>query len=394
MARIPDPVPRSRSAEKLPQALQEPFLRFLRAPRREGARQLLKEPSLLRGEARGDLHLDDHQQVPTAVAPQVGNAPPPQPDHMPRLGPRRDLHQLLSLQGGDRDAIPQSRLGHVDGHLDDQVIPPTPEVGMRLDFDLDVKVARRPAVLPRLPLPGDADLHPVVHAGRDADGEATTGEHAPFPAALPAWGGDHLAGPLAGRAGGDLDERAQEGLAHPPHLADAAAGRAAGRAGPGLRAVPPAARAWLVADDLHILLHAPGGLFERQRDLGLKVRTAPGRPPCPRADPESEEILEEIGEEVREIRRLRAQPPPFQPGVAIHVIDPSLLLIGEDGVGLVDLFEFLLGVRRLVDIRVILAGQPSIGLLDLLQRGVAWDAEDLVVVLPESRHGALSALCG
>jgi len=99
-----------------------------------------------------------------------------------------------------------------------------------------------------------------------------------------------------------------------------------------------------VADHLNVLLGPQGGLFERQGHLGLEISAPTGRGAGPGPRPEAEEILEEVGEKVGEIRRLRADPPALQAGVAIHIVEPPLLRIGEDGVGLVDLLELLLGV--------------------------------------------------
>src|SRR5205085_117158 len=69
-----------------------------------------------------------------------------------------------------------------------------------------------------------------------------------------------------------------------------------------------------------------------------------------------------------------------------RVVPLSLLGIAEDFVSLVDLFEALLRVRLLVDVRVVLACELSVGLLDVLGRGAFRNAKRLVVVLVFDRH--------
>ena len=56
-------------------------------------------------------------------------------------------------------------------------------------------------------------------------------------------------------------------------------------------------------------------------------------------------------------------------------------VIGEDGVGLGDLLEALLGIGRLVHVGMELARLLLEGLANLVGRGLLGDPEDLVVVL-------------
>jgi hypothetical protein len=64
----------------------------------------------------------------------------------------------------------------------------------------------------------------------------------------------------------------------------------------------------------------------------------------------------------------------------------------RDRQGLGDLFEPVLGLGVVIDIRVKFAGQCSTRLLDRLLVGGLLDAEDLVVVLAGGGYGALSSL--
>ena len=75
------------------------------------------------------------------------------------------------------------------------------------------------------------------------------------------------------------------------------------------------------------------------------------------------------------------------------VVPGTLLLIGEDSVGLGDLLEALLGIRFLVHVGMQLAGLLLERLLDVLGRGVLIHAEDGVVVfIVHSCHMAKNSL--
>ena len=75
------------------------------------------------------------------------------------------------------------------------------------------------------------------------------------------------------------------------------------------------------------------------------------------------------------------------------VVPGALLLVGEDGIGLGNLLEALLGIRFLVHIGMQLAGLLLERLLDVLGRGVLIHAEDGVVVfIVHSCHMAKNSL--
>src|SRR5690606_36007790 len=70
--------------------------------------------------------------------------------------------------------------------------------------------------------------------------------------------------------------------------------------------------------------------------------------------------------------------------VTAKVDDLPFAVVGEDFVRGVDLLEPLLRLRIRVDVRVVLPGQLAIGPLDIVGGGVAWHAENAVVVLGHS----------
>jgi hypothetical protein len=101
---------------------------------------------------------------------------------------------------------------------------------------------------------------------------------------------------------------------------------------------------------------------------------------------EAEDVAE-TGEDVREVREDRGveSGPPARaavdPGVPEAVVQPALLAVGEDRVGLRRLLEgFLRLVVARIAIRVVLQGQLAIRALDLLIGGLSLDPENLVVI--------------
>jgi len=65
--------------------------------------------------------------------------------------------------------------------------------------------------------------------------------------------------------------------------------------------------------------------------------------------------------------------------------------MGTDVVGLGDLLEEGVGLRRGVLIRMVLHGEAAVGLLELFLRGAAADTQHLVVVQPHRRRLVLPA---
>lgn len=72
---------------------------------------------------------------------------------------------------------------------------------------------------------------------------------------------------------------------------------------------------------------------------------------------------------------------PGLPVAAQLIIGGAFFRIAQHLVSFGNRFEMLLGLRLLADVRVILASQPAVDFLDVFRRGVAGEAEDLVIVL-------------
>jgi hypothetical protein len=124
-------------------------------------------------------------------------------------------------------------------------------------------------------------------------------------------------------------------------------------------------RARLIAGDLDLFLATKDGFLETNGHPGVNV-LSPARCPaggCPSGTKACEKALKEVIKSAKtEIGKV-TEASALQAGMAKAVIGRSSLRIGEHFIGLVDLFEFGLGVGALVDVGMVLAGQPSESLL-------------------------------
>src|SRR6185369_13350610 len=172
------------------------------------------------------------------------------------------------------------------------------------------------------------------------------------------------------------------------HLALAAAGAAGLRRRPLLLAGAAAGLAALVAGNLELGLHSPRRLFERYLEPVLEILTPP-RTPAPAVPSASEEALEEIFEDGAEARLARSAGTRHR---AEAVVLGPLVGIGENGVGLADLLEALLGVAvPRVPVGMVLAGEGAVRLLQHGVVGIASDAEEPVVVLGRHYESAVAS---
>ena len=137
-------------------------------------------------------------------------------------------------------------------------------------------------------------------------------------------------------------------------------------------------------------LRALGRLLEGQRDRGLEVLAALGRPAsCASGRRRLLKIPDRMSE--NEPKSVAVAPPAAAAAGAAErvaagedgaaaVVLLALLGIAQGVVGLGDRLEALLGPGVLVGVRVVLPGQLAVRLLDLLLGGLLVDPEGLVVV--------------
>src|SRR5262252_5186854 len=166
------------------------------------------------------------------------------------------------------------------------------EEAVPADRQEDVEIAGRPAARARLAFVGEPDAGAVLDALRDVDRQRAVALHPARASAGRARIIDHLAAPVAGRAGALEGEEALR----LPDLAVAAAGRAGLRLGAALGA---AAGADLAGDRggnadlrglaLERLLEAD---LHAVADVGAALAAAGARAPAAHA----EEVVEDVGE--------------------------------------------------------------------------------------------------
>src|SRR5581483_3942933 len=156
-------------------------------------------------------------------------------------------------------------------------------------------------------------------------------------------------------------------------------------------------------------LHPTMGVFQREGDFGLDIRTSYGEAgSCACTAPSAEQRFEEIAEaggaasgtgcaeEIAKVlvitvrllpSRWRSEVRARLPVCAEPIIALALLGIGQDRVGFIEFFEFFLG-RFIpgIDIRVILASEYTVGFFDFLFGRGTGDAENFIVVAKLYRH--------
>src|SRR5699024_9418329 len=230
-------------------------------------------------------------------------------------------------------------------------------------------------------LAAQLDAGAVLDAGGDAHGDGALGGGAAVPGAGGAGALDHVAVAVAGGARRHRDHLAQQRLGDALHVAGAGAGGAAGGAGAGLAAGAGAALAQhgrpegdllrgaedhVAQLDPHTTQHVTAAALARHRALAAAAHAGGA------------------GEHVEDVVEVEAGPTAGEaahPGAAAHVVLAALVRVGQRLVGLRDPLELLGGVRVRVHVRMEGAGEFAVRLLDLVGRGLAGDAEQVVVVL-------------
>jgi len=240
---------------------------------------------------------------------------------------------------------------------------------------INVEVAGRAAVRAETAFAAQANGIARLHAGRDPHRERSLALD-PSPAMARGTGiGDHPALTAAAAAG---TGNAEKSLLH-VHLTRAAAIGTGGDALLGFRAGPVTIGTTLEAGHPDLGRGAEGGFFEGYLEIEPEIIS--GGRSCPAAA-SAKKFLEDISEDVP---HARACPEPggtlrARRGAVLVIVCP-LLRIGQDLVGLVDLFELFFG--RFISgifVRMVLVREPAIGALQLRVSGVPVNAEKSVVI--------------
>src|SRR5688572_3124122 len=335
---------------------------------------------LLGRQVHGRLDLHAAEQVADAALADGAYSFPPQAEQTPRLSFRRHLENDGAVERRHVDAAAERGRREADGNLAAQVLTFASEDRMRLNGDVDVEVARRPAVAPGLAFASEPDPVAIVDAGRNLDRERLVLAHAAPAAALAARLVDRCARAAAARA--RLLNR-EKALGH-AELSDAAASLAGDRLGAGLRPLARATRALDLCGDVERDRIAGDGLLESQLEVVAQIRAAEHLVAAAAA-PAAEDIAEHVAENIAE--RVRAAAEAAASGAVLHtrmteaVVGRALVLVRQRFVGFLGFLElrFRLRVARIA-VGMMLHREASIRLLEVGFRGVTRDAEYLVVI--------------
>src|SRR5215472_1281746 len=164
--------------------------------------ELRQQFTLPFGQALRRLDHDLHIHVARLARAQHRHALALQAEAAARLGALGDLHLgLAAVDGRHLELAAERGRHHRDRHAAMQVGAIALEEAVAADREEDVEVAGRAAARAGLALAGEPDAGAVLDPGRDVDRERAVALHAAGARAGRAWIVDHLAAPVAGRAG-------------------------------------------------------------------------------------------------------------------------------------------------------------------------------------------------
>ncbi len=260
------------------------------------------------------------------------------------------------------------------------------EKRMRLDLQIDIKVASRTSHRAGLTLAAQTELHSIIDAGRNFDFQLRLLHLRAGSAAIGALLANHPTASLAGRTRGLNPEKSLR-----MHDAPAAAAVVARlRLGAGSCTAPLAGGARLAAGDFQIPRTAAGRFQKVDGDRTAKMIAAmSARPAASSAVAEHPETVEEIPEgveNVRHIAELRSGTVAGNTGVSETVVTGPLIGVAQNLERFGGLFEACDG-RLISPIAVGMIGdrQLFIGFFNLVGTGVFLDAQYFVIV-PFSSH--------
>src|SRR5690606_1919666 len=335
----------------------------------KGLSQLAQQFPLLGRNLGRDHHPHGDDLIAARTASDVGHSLSPQAKLLPRLGPRWDLQLHRAVDGRHLDLGPERSLCHVERQIQVDLLPLPNEVGVRLDADAHIQVARRP-VRHVLALAGQAQRRVTVDPRRDRDRDRARLGHPASSATGGARIGDYSPLAPAVVARHRRDELTKDGVLHPADLAAAAADRADRRLLAPAHTRAAAIVAQLEARDLDLFLGPEDRLFEGQLNRGLEV--GPAHRPAAPAPATAEERLEDVAEgRAAEAEGVASRAEPARDArVAEAVVGSAALLVPQDLVRFVDLLEAFLCAFFSVDVGVVLTSKPPVGTPDLLRRRV------------------------
>ena len=234
----------------------------------------------------------------------MGHAFPVQAELVAVLGGGGHVERLfVAVDAGNLDGRAERRLGDVEAQGQDQVVAVAQEECVRADGDIDIEVAGGTAAQSGVALAREPHLRAVGHAGGNLELEPPIALLASDAAAGLAGMLDHRALALAGLAGRDVDEAAEDVRLSATDLARAAADRAGHALRARLAAGAAADRAVFKPRGAQLFLTAEDGVLKVQLDLDAQVAPAdrPGLPPT------AKEGVEDVAEAAK-VKALEAAP--------------------------------------------------------------------------------------
>src|SRR5690554_1559793 len=320
-------------------------------------------------------------QVAGVAGPQPAYALTAQTECLAGLGALGNGDRTAPGQRGDFKFAAQRRCSERNGQLAMQVIALALEDAMLLEVNLDIQVARRPAIDARFAVAGRTDTHAVVDARRDLYLQSLIAADAAHAVAGRAGIRDLLAGTVTGRA---ILLNAKESLLH-AHHPRAIAGVAGAWVGTRLGTVAMTDIAGFPARYPDLGVEAVGRLLQRniQRvlEVGATIDLWPAAPTAGSTEDFTEDVAKRIG------KSPGAAHASAHAGVRIHacmtvtVVGRPFLLVGQHFVSLFDFLELLFGFLAVrIAVRVVLHCQLAISLLELIVGGVLGYPQDLVVI--------------
>src|SRR5690606_20152684 len=284
----------------------------------------------------------------------------------------RHLEFDMTAEGRHLDHAAQRCSGETDRRVARQVDAVASEDGMLTHPNLDIEIARRPAIAPRLTLAGETDAIAGVDARRSLHRQGLLPAHPPLPKAGVARLGDDLTAALAART---RLLHGEEALLQ-AHLTDAVAGLAGHGARPGRGARALAGFTFGERRKFHFGGVAKHGLLEIQLELvaqiGAAEHLAPAASPASAAEDVAVHIAEIVGEGVRGAEAAAGPAASGQALMAVLVVDRPLLRVGKRLVGFLGFLEALLGLPNVgVTIGMELHRKAPVRLLDFGFRGGA-----------------------
>ena len=217
----------------------------------------------------------------------------------------------------------------------------------------EVEISGLPTLNPRVALPDEAHLHPVLYACRNLDFDAAFFALPPRSPARMTRRRNVNPCSAASRTWSKRGKRAEEGGLCLPNLARAFALRARFGLSAGFRAGAVAGVARRFPHDLNRLFEACRHFFECHLNVGAKILSVHAGPPATgwvAAPRRLEEHVEDRAERILHPAEARAAASP----VVVHAVMPvgivaaTFLRVTENGIGFVDGFEtgFGLGIVR------------------------------------------------